>query len=762
MRYYHFLLLAALAGLALLVSCNQEENKEILSRLDTLENVTIVSIQGQMTAINGTLGTLQGTQAQLSGYVTSLQTAVGELQGNYAGLQSMVNSLKDRDDAFAEEIGELKDYVDQCDGDVKAWVEQAYTSLEKFNGLQSTVSGISTSITTIIGRLNALDTSTQKIANDLQTATETLTNSLSQCREEIEGIKTDLRNLQDDMDSLREQMAAIVSAVQSVVVVPDYSDGSVKMTDGESNELRFEVYPLEAASNLAALGVSALSLDCVETETKSELFTNIPLKSVTFDGEVLRVVADGSSLPAAVKVGDTAVNARLRISDGTVTRSSEYFFMTYKVADVPIAVTGESSDIGEISAKLYGWCNLESTDGTPVVFGFEYSDTDLTTSAITVFADERDEENKYCCKIPASYNYYDWQYLVPNSLYFYRAFTICNGVRIYGEGKTFKTLDIRAYVTTTDATGVYEYGATLNGSLDIDSLEDLYKEVGFIYSNSATTLEELISSGRVFSDSYISGNLSEEGKFQATISDRLFYNTKYYYVAVSYVHDRYFYGDVKSFTTLDVPEVVDLGLSVKWRSWNLGASAPYEYGDYFAWGETDSKSEYSWGTYKWYDESSWTITRYIPSDYYSVVPSDDKSKFSEYDYVDDAARTILGGTWRTPSSGEWRELYNECTMKKVMSYNGFDVAGYIFTSKKNGYGGRRIFLPAAGYYSDSSLIKDEYNRNNIAIYWSSDSGTEIASAAEFSSGGILPSRSFYRYKGLPVRPVYENEDMGTH
>ena len=653
MRHYCFLSLAALAGLALLVSCNQEENKEILSRLDTLENVTIVSIQGQMTAINGTLGTLQGTQAQLSGYVTSLQTAVGELQGDYAGLQSMVNSLKDKDDAFAEELVELKDYVDQCDGDVKAWVEQAYTSLEKFNGLQSTVSGISTSITTIIGRLNALDTSTQKIANDLQTATETLTNSLGQCREEIEGIKTDLRNLQDDMDSLREQMAAIVSAVQSVVVVPDYSDGSVKMTDGESNELRFEVYPLEAASNLAVLGVSALSLDCVETETKSDLFTNIPLKSVTFDGEVLRVVADGSSLPAAVKVGDTAVNARLRISDGTVTRSSEYFFMTYKVADVPIAVTGESSDIGETSAKLYGWCNLESTDGTPVVFGFEYSDRDLTFNANTVIIHERDEENKYSGII---------SHLSSVTRYYYRAFTICDGVRTYGEVMSFTTLEMN-----------YEWWE-------------------------------------------------------------------------------------------DVPEVVDLGLSVKWRSWNVGASAPEEYGDYFAWGEIESKNDdYSESTYKWCNGTTYKLTRYChywASDYWDGEGDpDDKMEFKDYDYADDAARAVLGSPWRMPTEAEFQELVDNCEVTNVVLFgiDGYGVNGLKLTSKKTGYTDNKIFLPMAGVKYRSLF----YNAGVDGSYWISSlqpfNTPDVASCIMFSFGGVPPYEIGYtmRYCGVSVRPVCE-------
>ena len=322
MKRFLFILLAA----TLIFSC-KADTSEIEARLDTLENVSIASLQAQMTQMSTTLETLQGTQAQLSGYVTSLQTSVGTLQGNYSSLQSAVNELQQKDQTFESNLQELQEAIGDSANDVKRWVESSYATLQQFTQVQTDITGIKTDIQNIFSRLDGLDQATQTIANNLRDATADLTGKLGKCQEDIAGILEDLEALQGDMDTVKEQIAAIISAVQSVVVVPDYTDGSVKMTDKAENVIRFEVYPLEAAENLATLGVSALSLDYVETETKSDALTNIPLTAVSFDGEFLRVTADGTSLKDEITAGIASANARLRISDGTVVKSSEYFLL---------------------------------------------------------------------------------------------------------------------------------------------------------------------------------------------------------------------------------------------------------------------------------------------------------------------------------------------------------------------------------------------------------------------------------------------------
>lgn len=194
-------------------------------------------------------------------------------------------------------------------------------------------------------------------------------------------------------------------------------------------------------------------------------------------------------------------------------------------------------------------------------------------------------------------------------------------------------------------------------------------------------------------------------------------------------------------------EAVDMGLSVKWASWNVGASAPEEYGVYFAWGEIEPSFWFydwsSWRSYKWCNGSLTTLTKYNTQKSYGIV--DDKTTL---DMEDDAAHANWGGSWRMPTLTEIEELINNCDSKWTTE-NG--VNGRRFTSKKEGYTDKSIFLPAAGCRDKSRLV----NAESVGYYWSSSLRTSIPTDAHrlgFSSdnmnGGISP-----RDCGFPVRPV---------
>ena len=188
---------------------------------------------------------------------------------------------------------------------------------------------------------------------------------------------------------------------------------------------------------------------------------------------------------------------------------------------------------------------------------------------------------------------------------------------------------------------------------------------------------------------------------------------------------------------VSVIEAVDLGLSVKWASCNVGALDSSEYGDYFAWGETATKTDYSWSTY-------------LDS------PNRDGKSFTKYftgeggkatlDLEDDAAHVNWGGTWRMPTDAEWTELRTGCTWTWT-TRNG--VSGSLVTAPN----GNSIFLPAAGLWYVSML----YNADSFGNYWSSSlytSSPENTWTVKIGSGEF--SRSLiHRYYGLSVRPVTE-------
>ena len=208
--------------------------------------------------------------------------------------------------------------------------------------------------------------------------------------------------------------------------------------------------------------------------------------------------------------------------------------------------------------------------------------------------------------------------------------------------------------------------------------------------------------------------------------------------------------------------LVDLGLSVKWATCNLGANNPEEYGDHYAWGETETKTKYTEDTYKFYNsetvsEGGFDIeykgyTKYIPqstADQYGFKGFyDDKTAL---DPEDDVAHVKLGGKWRMPTRAEFNELINNCQCDWV-TYKG--VKGRKFTSKKEGYTDKWIFLPAAGYRYDNL-----YYAGSNGFYRSSSlytSGPSNACYMSFYSGFVSTNDlNEKRYYGLSVRPVSE-------
>jgi hypothetical protein len=132
-------------------------------------------------------------------------------------------------------------------------------------------------------------------------------------------------------------------------------------------------------------------------------------------------------------------------------------------------------------------------------------------------------------------------------------------------------------------------------------------------------------------------------------------------------------------------EYVDLGLSVKWATCNIGATKPEEFGDKFAYGETEPKEVYDWSTYKWCNGSETTLTKYCNDSEYGIV--DDKTIL---DAQDDAARANWGGSWRMPTKEELNELLQKCT-QELATING--IRGIRFV----GSNGNSIFLRVGEY-----------------------------------------------------------------
>jgi hypothetical protein len=242
-------------------------------------------------------------------------------------------------------------------------------------------------------------------------------------------------------------------------------------------------------------------------------------------------------------------------------------------------------------------------------------------------------------------------------------------------------------------------------------------------------------------------------KYTRNAGDRIISDNKY--IGIGSISSDYWAAD-------DITdEFIDLGLSVKWATRNLGATNPWDYGDYYAWGETTPKytgdaqaNPPTWkdgqsGGYQWsnyvHGTSQSNMTKYNTKAKYGAV--DNKTTL---ELTDDAARVVWGGAWRMPTSAELDELRNSCSWEWTTVST---INGCLVTSNVPGFSNRSIFLPAAGYRESNNL----YGLGSSGYYWSSSlwaSESNQAGRLFFSSGSFYVDHNG-RKQGHSVRPVCE-------
>jgi len=205
-------------------------------------------------------------------------------------------------------------------------------------------------------------------------------------------------------------------------------------------------------------------------------------------------------------------------------------------------------------------------------------------------------------------------------------------------------------------------------------------------------------------------------------------------------------GSLKSCPDSNHPHMIDLGLpsGTKWACCNVGATKPEEYGNYYAWGETQPKSMYNWDTYRWANGGYDNLTKYNTNSNFGTV--DGKTAL---DASDDAATANWGTPWCMPSYEQIEELHQKATCTWTTK-NG------VYGEKFTGSNGGMVFLPAAGYRWSRDL---DYASSD-GFYWSSTlivyTTTYYAYGLRISSGSSYWGSFFDRYYGQSVRPVCQN------
>ena len=371
------------------------------------------------------------------------------------------------------------------------------------------------------------------------------------------------------------------------------------------------------------------------------------------------------------------------------------------------------------------------TDATIEYASVQYSTTeDFAKYNVTKMipkSDYYDDNGSYSVKLTK---------LQPNTTYYFRyevnacLFTSAVANKV----SEFQTLQTAIPVVTISIKDIYITSATANGQIISDGGLSI-TEYGVVYS---TSKNPTIANTKLKSN-----NCDSDGLFTCDLTN-LQKQTTYYARAYATNAKGTGYSEEISFTA-DY-QYVDLGLSVKWATCNVGANKPEEPGDYFAWGETKPKDYYDWSNYKWCYGGASYLTKYCDKSSYAA-----NSSYVDKIYVlqlsDDAARANWGGSWRMPLKSEFDELYASCTWEST-TQNG--TAGYLVTGKN----GKSIFLPKAGYKNQGSL-KD---LGSEGYYWSSTvcPYNSYDSTYPFDAYAYNDGKYIYRFDrscGLPIRPV---------
>ena len=217
-----------------------------------------------------------------------------------------------------------------------------------------------------------------------------------------------------------------------------------------------------------------------------------------------------------------------------------------------------------------------------------------------------------------------------------------------------------------------------------------------------------------------------------------------------------------------LPEAVDIGMVVdgkiiKWASFNLGAGREYEYGDYYAWGETAAKQDYSWATYAHANGQFNKLTDYCPKEQTGYWDSTVKPRGPDGETTllpsDDVAQVKLGGKWRMPTVDELKALLELKTNKNYI----WEDWALVKDARGNVVRGLRItristraslFFPAAGYCEGTDLGKAA---GTWGYYWSSSLSSPGPGSAFYMFLGSENSgmATLNRSNGFTVRPVTE-------
>ena len=262
--------------------------------LNDLDKELTGKMEAQATAFNAALASLESGLKQWVNEKLKSYCTIAEAD---AKLRVLELSVQEGDEQLAKELKALQGDLATQKADITAAYKQAIaTAISENNGV-------------IDGKIAA---AVKEVNDKIDGAIETINGQLADLDLRLKGVE--------------KSVAEILSMIQSIAVVPTYSDGAVAVGESET-VIYFEIFPLEAAKKMEEIALTAFSLKAVSTtQTKADVnFVSLPVLGVKYEDGLVAVSTSGEALDAAFFDGIDSMNARLSISDGASALTSPYF-----------------------------------------------------------------------------------------------------------------------------------------------------------------------------------------------------------------------------------------------------------------------------------------------------------------------------------------------------------------------------------------------------------------------------------------------------
>lgn len=754
--------IAALFGAIALVASGcadyDSDIKNLEQRIDEIESNQIKSIESQIKNINESLPKLEQTDKDLKGMITSLEgtaadlaksisdneksiaavksdlesavkdlqasdkknkeeliaainTAKGEIlanlesakteiEGKLTTINNTIADLQKKDAELEKKISDLKEYVDKEIKGTKDWATATFATLAQYNGIVEQIAGINSEISGLKKSLTDLETRlTNKFTEDLNKAVSDLNGKIA-----------------DEVSGLNERIDKEVSDITTAYTT------AISTTRDELEKAW--------AANLKT------SVDELEKSMKS--WVNEKLTAYwTIEETKAALAAQKTDLETKLEGQKTLLKGLIDANTGDITKLKEALAETEKNIEANTkAISDLESDLEKAKTDITTAYEKAINDAISALEG--RLDTKLTNEIEAVndridkIIGDWESRIKSCeDQVKAAIDKMNEALKEMGGDSKIQSVTYrpeySDGVHnVYRDDMAFRMmLEIRpaGLVSKLNATNVkmqayVDWGRGQWRTFDL-TVKEIKPE-----SNGVIAVKASAEAIKNSSASFFDAAWSYTTYAKLLIED----SGQGWEISSAFVPLKVVDGRLDPKKEINGHEYVEMGDGLKWATCNVGASTPEEVGSRFAWGETETKSEYLRDNYKWYKDENYT--KYNFDDGKTVLESSD-----------DAATVNWGGSWRTPTLEEFANLLNQDNFEWK-----YDDAkkGFSVTSKISGYEGNSIFFKSKENYWSSTRWGGE--KNAYILYVGTSMNTQDG---ECTRVGL----TLWRHNGVNVRPV---------